>query len=227
MDAPTLRVATWNLQARDPAAVGIAELLATDAPDVLLFQEARTDLLDRFEGLMGHPHRVLRPDAGSRPGQAIFSRVPIEATGQVDPPAGRPRLVWARLAVPATSGIVVASFHSPVPFGRTLTDNPWRRFRHLRSIAAFATDLARDGVPTVLGGDANALRYAIDGYTDAAHDRSWRPVGGLPWLPPVARIDRIFVGPGLRVTSAGTRCRISRSDHCPVVVTVEPAARGV
>lgn len=154
---------------------------------------------------------------------AIFSRFPIEATGHLEPRGGRrPRLVWARLAVPAIAGVVVASFHSPVPFGRLTTDNPWRRLRTLRSITAFAADLARDGVPAVLGGDANALRYAIDGYTDATRDRSWRPVGGLPWLPPVARIDRIFVGSGLRLTSVVTRCEISLSDHCPIVATVEP-----
>jgi exonuclease III len=225
-----LRIATWNLQGRDPDAAGLSALVEELEPDILLLQEHDDTAFGASAHAERYPHRLVRPDAGYRPGMAIHSRWPLAATGELGEiarPAAGPRLIWARVVAGGSgTALVVASIHAPAPIGNPRNDNPWRRSVSLRAIRGFALDLAEAGGRAIIGGDTNTIRYAVPGYRDAAlhagrPDRTWRPIGGIPWLPPVARLDRILVGPGLGVTSAHTRCGLSRSDHCPVVAVLE------
>jgi endonuclease/exonuclease/phosphatase family metal-dependent hydrolase len=221
-----LSVATWNLQGRDPDDAGMAALVDRHDPDVLLLQEADGPALAACASLAGHRHRVLRADAGYPPGLAILSRFELGDVGALADPAGRrrPRLIWARLRHDG-GGVLVASMHAAAPIGDPRFDNPWRRAVQLRAIAEFAAGLA--GSSAIIGGDTNTVRLAIEGYRDAADvvagaERTWRPIGGASWLPPLARLDRIFVSPDVDVISSTTECRISRSDHCPVATRLRP-----
>ena len=219
-----LRAATWNLQGRDLASVGLEAVLEHWSPDVLLLQEAQTGSLSGVPSLEAYPHRLLRSDAGYPPGLAILSRWPLTATGHVEQAGRRPPLIWAWTRAPET-GLLLASFHAAAPIGDPRSDTPWHRWLQLRAIAAFANGIVDQGSPVVLGGDSNTIRYEMPGYTDTARGagavkRTWRPIGGVPWLPGIARLDRIFIGPGMEATSVETPCLLSRGDHCPVVATV-------
>jgi endonuclease/exonuclease/phosphatase family metal-dependent hydrolase len=48
---------------------------------------------------------------------------------------------------------------------------------------------------------------------------TWR---GLPvaWLPPLLRLDRIFVGPRVTVEAVHTGREFHGSDHCPLIATL-------
>jgi endonuclease/exonuclease/phosphatase family metal-dependent hydrolase len=201
-------------------------------PDVLLLQEADGPALEASESVADLPHRVLRPDAGYAPGIAILSRYPVQDSGalaEATDPGARPRLIWARLAV--GPDLVVGSLHAAAPIGDPRFDNPRRRAVHLRSVSAFARQLAHSAIPAVVGGDCNTVRFAIPGYADAATAEAagratWRPIGGMPWLPAIARLDRLFVSSQFAVLETTTPCSLSRSDHCPVVTRLRlvPAA---
>jgi endonuclease/exonuclease/phosphatase family metal-dependent hydrolase len=199
----------------------MAALVGRHDPDILLLQEADPPAIAACGSLVGLAHRLLRADAGYPPGMAILSRFEVRESGALADPAGRrrPRLIWARLGVDDVD-VVVGSLHAAAPVGDPRLDNPWRRAVNLRAIAAFAADLA--GRPAIIGGDTNTLRYDIPELRDAAtvagrRARTWRPIGGAGWLPAIARLDRIFVTPDVEVIHSLTPCRISRSDHCPVV----------
>ena len=216
-----LSVATWNLQGRDPDEAGMAALIGRHDPDVLLLQEADAPAIAACGSLAGLPHRILRTDAGYPPGMAILSRLGLSESGALPDPVGRrrPRLIWVRLSA-EDANVILGSLHAAAPVGDPRLDNPWRRAVHLRAIAAFAASLA--GTPAIIGGDTNTLRYAITGFLDAAvaaghTQRTWRPIGGAGWLPALARLDRIFVTLDFDVIESETACRISRSDHCPVI----------
>jgi endonuclease/exonuclease/phosphatase family metal-dependent hydrolase len=220
-----LTVATWNLQGRDPSGVGMAGVVERFRPDVLLLQEADGRTLDGFTPLRDLAHRLLRADAGYTPGMAILSRFPVLQAGAMADPSrdgNRPPLIWARLTLRGAGELVVASVHASAPVGSPWTDNPWHRRVDLLAIRAFAGELRASGTPTVLGGDCNTVRYAITGYHDVGASApsaapTWRPLGGLPWLPALVRLDRIYASPEFQVMEVATACRSSWSDHCPVV----------
>jgi endonuclease/exonuclease/phosphatase family metal-dependent hydrolase len=137
----------------------------------------------------------------------------------------RPRLLWAELLVADDKPVAVASVHAAAPDSLLPPPyNPIRRNRQLAAIAAFAESLCTDGRRLVVGGDFNTIRYAIPGMVDAAlvagdGRPTWR---GLPvgWLPPLLRLDRLFLGPGWRVLDARVAVEYAGSDHCPVLATV-------
>jgi endonuclease/exonuclease/phosphatase family metal-dependent hydrolase len=224
-----LRVVTWNLLGRRPGRVGLDRLVAAHRPDLMVLQEADGEAITAHAELTrALPHRFIDVHAGYRPDLAILSAYEITATGRLDAPRrifDRARLLWADVRLPDGSSIRVASVHTAAPDSLLPPPyNPIRRNRQLRAIAAFATrELASHG-RLVIGGDFNTVRYEIAGMTEAAraHGRptpTWR---GLPvaWLPPLLRLDRIFVGPSVTVEELHVGREFHGSDHCPVIATL-------
>jgi endonuclease/exonuclease/phosphatase family metal-dependent hydrolase len=233
-----LCVVTWNLQARTASSQRLGQLLDRWRPDLLLLQEANGDVVaadpavaERFE------HRLVRRGAGTVAGMAIFSRQPLLETAILDQPADvwdRPRVLSARLAGGPAGGLVVANVHLRNPLGPVLPILPFDRAlrdRQRRALGEWSASRLVQGDRLLLGGDLNTIDCRLEGLTNvaAALDRpqpTWRPYG-IPFVPPVLRIDHLFVGgPGLEPRSVATECRPTGTDHCAVIATLELGPRG-
>ena len=208
-----LVVASWNMQGRDPAGIGLSDALRDWDADVLLLQEVRGDRV----------RRALPADwaCESWPlGIAIASRAGHAAAGtaQGGVAAGkRPRLGWARLNLD-DGPITVATIHLMSP---PWPGTPGRRRTQRAAVAAWAVERAALGERVVIGGDLNTIDPSLDGLTplSCGSGPTWRPLA-VPWLPPIFRIDAIFGTGGIGRASALVDDRWRGSDHCPVVVRI-------
>lgn len=231
----TLRVVTWNIQAKPPAIVGMERLVAAWRPDVLLLQEANAADLEADPSLVAsHPHRFMVRDGGRRATIAILSAYPVRDTGLLHvqgETSGRPRLLWADLQLSGGQRLVTASVHTSSPQSLIpLLYDPRQRNRQLAAISEYAQELLAWAPRLVIGGDFNTIHYAISGMTDAAlalglPAPTWRGLA-TRLVPPVLRLDRILVGPGLAVSEARVGTEYAGSDHSPVIAVVDDASRG-
>jgi endonuclease/exonuclease/phosphatase family metal-dependent hydrolase len=224
-----VRVVSWNMLGRAPGRVGLHRLVDAFQPDILLLQEADADAIDHDPQLTdAYPHRHYGVPPAHRRDLAILSRFPMADAGELATPRrvfDRARLVWADADLPDGRRLRVASVHATAPDSLLPPPyNPIRRNRQLRAIRRFAHDLVRSDPPLVIGGDFNTIRYEIPGMSDVALSMgrpgaTWR---GLPvgWIPPLLRLDRIFVGPGIDVDGLHVGCEFAGSDHCPLIATL-------
>jgi len=208
-------VASWNMQGRDPAGIGLPEAVREWDADVLLLQEVRGDQV----------RRALAADwtCVSWPlGIAIASRAGHDATGTAQGGVAggkRPRLGWARLNFD-DGPITVATVHLMSP---PWPGTPGRRRTQRAAVAAWAVDRAAHGERVVIGGDLNTIDPALDGLTPLSEESgpTWRPLA-VPWMRPIFRIDAVFGTGGIDRASALVDDRWRGSDHCPVVVRIRP-----
>ncbi|MDY7100539.1 MAG: endonuclease/exonuclease/phosphatase family protein [Actinomycetota bacterium] len=220
--AVTVRLVTSNVYEANPTPERLAaHLLDVDA-DLVLLQELTPELLDTFEaaGLTdGYPHRVLDPLPGAQ-GSGILSRLPLD-DGRAFAVAGWP--MTTALVTVGDAEVRVVNVHAAAPLS---DENAARWERQLDELAG-ARDLGGDHV--VLAGDFNAtLQHApLRGLLDADFREAYReagrglgatwPVGLVPLVGPLIRIDHVFVTPGLGVADIGLGSGHG-SDHRPVVV---------
>jgi endonuclease/exonuclease/phosphatase family metal-dependent hydrolase len=221
-----LTVLTWNLQGRRPRRVGLPAVLARYQPDITFLQEADFTALEA-EGSLDEwtASAYANAGAGSRPGMAILSRLPLlRASTLVPTPAAwdRPRVLQATIGLP-DGELTVLCVHAraplPVPF---LHAEP--RNRQLADLRAWLAERPSDQ-PIIMAGDFNSVSLEMPILSDIAitldaPGSTWRPFG-VPWLPPVLRLDRVFVSASFIPISVAVPCRASRSDHCPVVAQLE------
>lgn len=112
-------LATWNINSvrlREPL---VAQLMRTEAPDVLCLQECKSPVdqipTETFAAL-GYHHMVARGQKGYN-GVAIFAKMPLEDAGSVDwAGLGHARHVAARLP----NGVEIHNFY--VPAGGDIAD---------------------------------------------------------------------------------------------------------
>jgi endonuclease/exonuclease/phosphatase family metal-dependent hydrolase len=239
-----LRVVTWNVHGlrgtdgrRDPER--ISEVLAACAPDVAGLQEVgapvqpggpahAADLLGRLTGMHVAFGPALPPVHGFAFGNAVLSRVPIEAmrTYDLSVPGREPRCcIRADLALEATRLHV---FSAHLGLGR--------RERRRQAAALLSADILRDAAlayPLVLVGDFNSLtrRSAVPRWLRrqlvdcALACRDIAPT--FPARFPVLRLDHVYVSSALAVRGARViRTPQARraSDHLPVLVELELSA---
>lgn len=229
----TMRIVTWNIQAKPPARVGLDRLVADVQPDILLLQEADGAAIEGDPTLaQSHPHRFMLRDAG-RPGIAILSARPVRETGVLHEPPEvfeRPRLLWADAEMPDGGSLMVAAVHTTAPDSLMPPPyNPRRRNRELAAISRYVGELLQRSARLIVGGDFNTISYAIPGMTDTAlaigrPAATWRGLA-VGWIPPLLRLDRIYVGPGLRVQTVRVGTEFAGSDHCPVIVELDVTAQ--
>ena len=208
-----LVVASWNMQGRDPAGIGLTDAVREWGADVLLLQEVRGDQVRR--ALLGDWTCVSWPL-----GIAIASRAGHDATGTAQGGVAegkRPRLGWARLNLD-DGPITVATIHLMSP---PWPGTPGRRRTQRAAVAAWAVERAALDERVIIGGDLNTINPSLDGLTplSAGSGPTWRPLA-VPWLPPIFRIDAVFGAGGIGRGSALVDDRWRGSDHCPVVVRI-------
>ncbi|HEX9633943.1 MAG TPA: endonuclease/exonuclease/phosphatase family protein [Candidatus Limnocylindria bacterium] len=222
-----LTVLTWNLQGQAAEQVGLSAVLARHQPDLVFLQEADASALAAEPSNADWlAHSYTDGAAGSWPGMAILSRLPLRraSTLRLAPDIwDRPRILVASVAH-ARGELLAVCVHAkapmPVPF---LHAGP--RNRQLADLTVWLAEQSAPGQQMVVAGDFNAVSWRLDGLLDAAEavgsaDATWRPIG-VPWLPAVLRLDRVFVSPSIGVNSLTVACASSRSDHCPVIAEIE------
>ncbi|CAM3154845.1 Endonuclease [Sphingomonas antarctica] len=151
-------------------------------------------------------------------GNAILVRRDIEITAHahIDLPTIEPR------------GAVIADLEiAGAPFrvvGMHLDLSGLQRRRQARAIID-AVD-TRDKMPVVLMGDLNEWTQTGGCLRDFAHSYRMAATGpSFHARRPMARLDRIMVGGGLKVTQAGVHHSLKTrhaSDHLPIWAVVEP-----
>jgi len=208
-----LVVASWNMQGRDPASIGLPEAVREWNADVLLLQEARgdrvRDALPDYRTCLSWPLGI-----------ALVSRFAHEEMGTARGGVAegqQPRLGWARLRLD-DGPITVATVHLMSP---PLPGTPGRRRTQRAAVARWAAERVAAGERVVVGGDFNTIDPSLDGLADLseANGATWRLLA-VPWLPPIFRIDAVFGGGGVERLSGGVDDRWRGSDHCPVVVRI-------
>jgi len=198
-----MKIVSWNLlRLVGASADEVAELVAREAPDVLLIQEA-TPAIDRLPNMVGgHYMRRLQP--GRVHGLAIWSRRrPVAAAKVVPLPQGA---MFRRIGLVAVLGdFAVANVH--LSHGQVLNR------RQLWRIAAALPERA-----AVLG-DFNLLGPCmLPGFRDVGPRAPTHRCGDM--LP--LRIDRCLVR-GLDCLGTAVLGRAS-SDHHPIAVRLAATA---
>lgn len=229
----TLTIATYNVDLhRSGDRETLAAIAATDA-DVVCLQETGRAWEPPIRRALAHRYPHILFHHGGRQttsGLAVLSRHPIDEPALLDNRTGW-HPAWSVLAHTPAGPVQLLVVHLRPPFGKragalgfvtTASD-------HRAEIDRFASVL-RDDVPAIVAGDFNEEQ----GGAALAHlaGRGFRSVlpmfrpGEPTWrhptspLPLAAAIDHVVVGPRIVPLDARVLDR-GRSDHRPVVVTVE------
>lgn len=233
-----IRVATYNIRKcvgldwrrRPERVIGvIGELQA----DVVALQEADRRFGERsgtlpVEELHRHTGlRAVRIEGGGARlgwhGNAVLARdgVEIRHALPLDLPSFEPRgALLVELEVDGRPLRVAAAHLGLIPADRR---------RQARALIE-ALDARPEPQPTVILGDLNEWSER-EGAIEvlAARYRPAPPLASFHASRPVAPLDRIFVGPGLRIEAAGVHGRgeaLRASDHLPVWATLAPEGDG-
>ena len=230
MNAPRLRIATYNLQKcvgldmRRRPGRSLQVIGALDAQIVVL-QEADKRLPPRPAAL---PHDMAEAEGWQtlpfgQPGgslgwhgNAMLVRpgITLRDSGHIDLPGLEPR------------GAIRADLHTPLGLLRVvgLHLGLVRRYRLLQLAAIMRALRDLPPCPLVLAGDFNdwGRGAALERVIGGLHFAPTRP--SFPAPRPVARLDRFALGPGLRMRASGVLlaepARIA-SDHLPVWADLE------
>lgn len=152
------------------------------------------------------------PDETGAWGLAIMSRVPWRSVSTVSLGPAAPRDVVGErhaLVVDIPLGDTVLRV-ADVHLTHRLAHGPGQLRRLVAGLRAAGDD------PTVIAGDLNMFRptvYLARPYRPVVRGRTW------PARRPLAQLDHMLAGPGVRVTAAGV-APAAGSDHLPIRVTV-------
>jgi endonuclease/exonuclease/phosphatase family metal-dependent hydrolase len=223
-----LTVLTWNLQGRAPGRAGLSRVLNEVVPDLILLQEVAPDAIAADAHLAAwHWYAV---DGAGHSGMAILSRRPplqVETLGPRALPGGedvwdRARVLLARVPLAGGQEVLALNIHARAPLPMPLL-HAGPRNRQLAALGAWIEERAATGSRMVVAGDFNAVRCRLDGLVDSAEalrtNATWRPFG-VPWLPALLRLDRVFVSPSIKPLATRVICHASWSDHCPLLATL-------
>jgi endonuclease/exonuclease/phosphatase family metal-dependent hydrolase len=224
-----LTVLTWNLQGQAPGRAGLSTVLNEVVPDLILLQEVDPDAI-AADAQLATWHWYAVDGAGHSPGMATLSRRPplqVETLGPGALPGGedvwdRARVLLTRIPLAGGQEVMALNVHARAPLPMPLL-RAGPRNRQLAALGAWIEERAAAGSRMVVAGDFNAVRCRLDGLVDTAEalraNATWRPVG-VPWLPAVLRLDRVFVSPSITPLATRVICHASWSDHCPLLATL-------
>jgi endonuclease/exonuclease/phosphatase family metal-dependent hydrolase len=226
MAAASLRVVAYNVRGFRAGVDRVAEAAASLRPDVLLLQETGGRLaLRRFARALGMAAAAdpLSPFR-RRVRDAVLARPPWRIGGRrLHRFPGSARWYPRGALVARLSGRGVGLWAASVHLGL----RPGERRRHAELLRDLVLAL---GGPVVVGGDLNegpagrAAAVLREALVDAWEAAGRGPGPTFPARAPAARIDHVYVGPGVRVLSAdvpGAAAFLEASDHRPVVVDLE------
>lgn len=225
--AVKLKVISYNTWSKNYGTDGIARIVKEQRPDVLLLQEMKTEtfrrLTERLQDL--YPDQELH--FSHEPGMllAIISRYPAESRPVTK---GKGRVQRVVLHSPA-GPLAVYNVHM-------LRRGGWGS-RYRKIIRLLQEDLVPERWPVILGGDFNSPDRSdtykfITKYLNNAHREAGFGFGfsfpassfklfGLIPVPPLVRIDHIFVNDNFVTIKAGTIRDSGGSDHFPVMAVLE------
>ncbi len=222
----SLRVLTFNLaRSTQP---DVVELVRQSGADVVLLQELLPDAAAQFAALSAqYPYMALHPDQrNGYAGLGILSRYPITADAYRLIGLGQQRVTLD------AGGMALAVFnmHTYPPMSLSL------QAERNAQVAALLAWAAEERGAVLLGGDFNATPLTADygllaqRYTDAFAVvgggfgftyPSWgQRAGAASAVPPLARIDYVFVSADLQVRTAQVGNLSGSSDHRPLLVEV-------
>jgi endonuclease/exonuclease/phosphatase (EEP) superfamily protein YafD len=222
-DAPAgskrfLRVATFNLWGPNDRMDEVANYLARESPDVIVFQEVRPQhggkLLDTLS--LRYPHR-----AGDT-GLVVLSKYPFLADGRIDR-AGYPSWMslfirWVRLDVNGVE-FDLAGVHLARPFYPKLQQ---------QDILTLTRFVRNQSAPLIVAGDFNMSPWTdklriFTGATKLLRYNTFHPTWPMHWhdvaLLPFVPIDNVFASRQFAsiATKAGPGLG---SDHRPVIADI-------
>ena len=212
-----LTVVSWNTQYRDPEQLELGAMLDAVRPDILLLQEALGQQVS--EALPAEfVTRCFWQWPGWDLGVMIASRLPLESSGSIaaaGEPWDRERVCWARLST--TSGPFTAmAIHLTPPMRSRLHQ---RRDAQRVALGEYVAHLAAAGERFVVGGDFNTINPKLPAVVDVcepgARKATWRHEYAK-WLPPLLRLDAMFVSPQIKILDGHADSRWRASDHVPV-----------
>jgi vancomycin resistance protein VanJ len=235
--AVPVRVASWNVYIRNPAARVVETVRSLDA-DVVGLVEVNPRQAARLEASPAVHSRyrtvLVMPEAN----RALLSRYPLIDSGVRQDGSARAGsgLLWAQLDLGGGRRLTVVVAH-PLPAEASPSSTlplHWDarpRDAEIAYAKAFVYARVAAGEQVVLMGDFNvtdrepANAELSRGLRDA-HDLAWG--AGASWGPlafrrhglAVIRIDRILTGPGTVPTASSTDCTFRGSDHCLLHATV-------
>jgi endonuclease/exonuclease/phosphatase family metal-dependent hydrolase len=246
-----LRVLTYNVhkcvgaldRRYDPER--IAEVVAHEAPDVVLLQEVARKSprfrgecqMERLTELLGYPHgayvvNVKKFGNGGEYGNAILSRHRLEEVENLDlriPPKKARAALHARVHVDLPQGASRTLHVFSLHLGLSGIERAMQVDRFLAS-ARLARIESR--TPTIVAGDFNDWLGSLSRRFVAADFRGVRrPQATYPSYAPLRPLDGVWVRGDVEfVQCARSRLELARSasDHLPVVADLElaPVAAG-
>jgi vancomycin resistance protein VanJ len=235
--AMPVRVASWNIYIRNPAArvVDAVQSLDADVVGLVEVNPRQAARLDANPALRARYRTVLMVPEANR---GLLSRYPVIDSGVREDGSARAGsgLLWARLDLGGGRRLTVVVAH-PLPAEASPSSTlplHWDarpRDAEIAYVKAFVDARVAAGERVVLMGDFNvtdrepANADLSRGLRDA-HDVAWG--AGASWGPlslrrhglALIRIDRILAGPGTVPTAFSTDCTFRGSDHCVLHATV-------
>lgn len=224
-DPGHLRVLSYNIhkcvgldRRRDPHR--IAGVIRDIAPDIAVLQEADKRLGSRPAAL---PARIVTEECGMAPAPVATTHVSLGWHGNAIllGPAWR-MVALSRVRLPGLEprGALIADLDGVQPLRIVATHLGLRRRDRQRQMTVIMAHLAAMAErPTLLAGDLNEWSAAAGFAPLDPFFTLHNPGHSFPARRPVASLDRIATGPGLRMITGGT-CRTGAagraSDHLPI-----------
>jgi exodeoxyribonuclease-3 len=161
-------VVTWNVNSLKARLPRVLEFLETQAPDVLLLQETKTETADfPAAELAGAGYHAIHHSAGRWAGVAVLARSELALEDETAGLPGEVQAEEARWVEATVGGIRVCSAY--VTNGREV-GSAWfdEKLAFFDAMAARVAQLRASGTPVIVGGDLNVTRDDRDVYDPAA-----------------------------------------------------------
>lgn len=223
------RILTFNLQGRSSAGIS-AVIRAADA-DIVAIQELSEAGAERIcaDLIAEYPYMLLHPKGGEDyyAGMGLLSKHPVTADVYREVGLGQQRVEVVIEGAP----LVYYNIHVDVPFAGRNAAGELHRTAHVRAFLDWAAK--DDDAPVLVSGDFNMTELTDDYarvtrvYTDAFHAvgwgfgftfPAWDHYGDLRrFMPPLARLDHIFVNARLLPLSVRVWPDSGDADHRPLL----------